>query len=209
MQGISRGSSGAARTAAARPASAGACRARRRASSVPGRGERGRHVGEGDRLADASGPTVPLVTRPIATPASSTIGARLRAPARARGRAGRRACVAAPCGELALDRRRARVAAGTRAARPANLLDRPGQAGLDRRRRRVDVVAVEAQAGLEAQRVARAEAGGLDLGLGEQGARQRFGVAARRPRSRSRPRRCSPSASRSSRCRRFAPRRRS
>jgi hypothetical protein len=43
----------------------------------------------------------------------------------------------------------------------------------------VDVVAVQAQARLQAQRVARAEAGGLDLGLREQRARRALGVVGR------------------------------
>ncbi len=62
--------------------------------------------------------------------------------------------------ELQRDRLRAGVVAGARAAGAAHLLDCP---------------AVQAQARFKAQRVARAEAGGLDLGLGEQCARERVG----------------------------------
>src|SRR5262245_32458667 len=47
----------------------------------------------------------------------------------------------------------------------ALLADAPQQARFDGRGRGVDVVAVEAEAGLEAQRIARAETDGLDLGL--------------------------------------------
>ena len=67
--------------------------------------------------------------------------------------------------DLALD------ALGTREAPllAAALLDRPDQAGLDGRGRGVDVVAVEAQARLEPQRIARAETDGLHLRIGEQG----------------------------------------
>ena len=53
--------------------------------------------------------------------------------------------------------------------RAAGGLDRPFERRLDRRRRAVDVVAVEAEPGLEAQRVAGAEADGQDLRVGEQG----------------------------------------
>ena len=50
----------------------------------------------------------------------------------------------------------------------AALADRPGEAGLDRDGQLVDVVAVEAEPGLEPQRVARTEAGRDHLGEGEQ-----------------------------------------
>src|SRR5438270_929681 len=56
--------------------------------------------------------------------------------------------------QLALDAGRAREAA----LLAAPLLDRPGQARLDRRRGRIDVVAVEAEARLEPERVACAAA---------------------------------------------------
>ena len=82
-------------------------------------------------------------------------------------------------GELAVDHRGAGVAAVARAAGAPHLLDRPGEAGFDRRGGRVDVVAVQAQAGLQAQRVARAQADRADLGLREQRARQRFGLLGR------------------------------
>src|ERR1043166_647375 len=48
------------------------------------------------------------------------------------------------------------------------LLDRPGESGFDRRGAGVDVVAVEAEPRLEAQRVARAEADRLHLAVAEQ-----------------------------------------
>src|SRR5579864_5635448 len=50
----------------------------------------------------------------------------------------------------------------------APLADRPGKTGLDRIGRLVDVVAVEAEAGFEAQRVARAEPRRHDLRFGEE-----------------------------------------
>jgi hypothetical protein len=43
-------------------------------------------------------------------------------------------------------------------------VDRPGEAGVERRNRLVHVLAVEVHAGFEAQRVAGAEAAGLDAG---------------------------------------------
>jgi hypothetical protein len=82
--------------------------------------------------------------------------------------------------ELRQHRVGAGEAAGARAARAAHLLHRPVQGGLDRRGGGVDVVAVQAQAGFQAQRVARAQAHGLDLGLCQQGTRQRFGLVVHR-----------------------------
>ena len=49
-------------------------------------------------------------------------------------------------------------------------------AGFDRRGGGVDVAAIQAQAGFQPQRVARAQADRLDLGLGQQQPRQRLGV---------------------------------
>src|SRR5690606_37361696 len=69
-----------------------------------------------------------------------------------------------------------RFGAGEPAFRAPALADRPGKPRLDRRRRLVDVLAVQAQARLEPQRVAGAQASRLDLGLGEQTARQRLHV---------------------------------
>src|SRR3546814_582217 len=46
--------------------------------------------------------------------------------------------------------------------------DAPGQDRLDRRGRGVDVVAVQAETGLQPQRVAGAEADRLDVGMGQQ-----------------------------------------
>jgi hypothetical protein len=142
-------------------------------TTVPARRAR-RHVGHRDRLADAR-PTVPLVTRPIC---DAGVVDEVRAFAH---RHALEADEADPLdrravGELPAIALGAGIAAGALAAGPAHLLDRPGEAGLDRRGGGVDVVAVEAQARLEPQRVARAEAGGRDLGLGEQGARERLGL---------------------------------
>jgi hypothetical protein len=76
-------------------------------------------------------------------------------------------------GQVALDHGGSGVAAGARSAGAAHLLDGPGQAGFDRAGGGVDVVAVQAQAGFQAQRVACAQAGRLDFGLGQQGFGQR------------------------------------
>ena len=57
----------------------------------------------------------------------------------------------------------------------------------------VEVVAVKRQARLEPQRIARAKADRLDPLVGDQRVGQRLDVAARRPKSRTRLRRCSPS----------------
>ena len=76
-------------------------------------------------------------------------------------------------GELALDD----GGAGEAARGAASARDRPRQPGLDRRRRRIDVMAVEAQPGLEPEAVARAQSGGLDLGLADQAAGERLGGA--------------------------------
>ena len=62
----------------------------------------------------------------------------------------------------------------------ALLADAPQQARLDRRGRGVDVVAVEAEAGFEAQRIAGAQADRLDLGLGQQLAGDGLGGVGRR-----------------------------
>src|SRR4249920_2878498 len=62
-------------------------------------------------------------------------------------------------GDLLLDDRGAREAA----LLAAFLADAPQQAGLDRRGRGVDVVAVETEAGFEAQRIAGAQTDRLDL----------------------------------------------
>ena len=57
----------------------------------------------------------------------------------------------------------------------------------------VEVVAVERQAGFEPERVARAQPDRLDPVVGDQRFGECLGIARRRPRSRTRPRRCSPS----------------
>ncbi len=77
-------------------------------------------------------------------------------------------------GEFLLDAGGAREAA----FRAAALLDRPGQASLDRRRGGVDVVAVEAEPGLEAQAVAGAEADRLHARIGQKLLRQGNGIGA-------------------------------
>src|SRR6185295_17259286 len=121
------------------------------------RSERGRHVGERDRLADAR---ADRAAGDAADRDADVVDDRCAfAHRRTFGADQADALSLRAAAELALDRRRARVAAGTVAAGSAHFLDRPGQAGFDRRRGRVDLVAVEAQARLQAQRVARAEAG--------------------------------------------------
>ena len=74
-------------------------------------------------------------------------------------------------GELALDPRRAGHPEGRRSPGAEG----PCQAGLHRAGAGVDVVAVEAETGLEAEAVARAEARRPDLGPGEQRLRDRGG----------------------------------
>ena len=71
-------------------------------------------------------------------------------------------------GERRLDARRA----GKAALEAPPLLDRPGEPGLDRIDRLVELVAVEAQARFEPQRIARAEADRRDFGIGEQPPRE-------------------------------------
>jgi hypothetical protein len=84
-------------------------------------------------------------------------------------------------------------AARAGAAPAAGLLDRPAERGLGRAGRLVEVRAVEAEPGLEPQRIARAEADGRDA-PGRAAPRRGRGHGPRAPRSRTRPRRCSPSA---------------
>ena len=95
----------------------------------------------------------PEVTLPIGWPDADRISVPSRAGARPSGRMPTR-LRAGPSAQLALDAR----GAGEAALGPPPLADRPCQPGLDRRRRLVDVVAVEAEAGLEPQRIAGAEA---------------------------------------------------
>src|SRR5690606_26978197 len=61
----------------------------------------------------------------------------------------------------------------------AALLDCPSHIGLDRRGGLVEIVAVEAETGFQAQRIARAEAGRRHFRLRQQAARQRLGPARR------------------------------
>ena len=68
------------------------------------------------------------------------------------------------------------LGAGKATFRAAALPDGPGEPGGDRGGRRVDVVAVKAEPGFEAQRVARAEADGDDFGVGDQLVGQGFGL---------------------------------
>ena len=74
------------------------------------------------------------------------------------------------------------------------LRDGEAEIGFDRRGGLVEVVAVKRQAGLEAQRIARAEADRLDALIGEQSCSTTRRLARRERESRSRPRRCSRSA---------------
>src|SRR5262249_8255512 len=76
--------------------------------------------------------------------------------------------------ELCQDRLRAGEAAGARAAWPAALLGRPFKRGLDGCRGAVEVGAVEAEAGLEPQAVARAKSDRRHAWILEQGDAQRF-----------------------------------
>ena len=113
------------------------------------------------------GPKPPLVMRPM-TPAVGCDD--LRAVARGRAVVGLDADAAARRAVRELPRDDG--GAGIAALGAAALGDRPGEIGLDRRGGLVDVVAVEAKPRLEPQRVARAEPGGLHLGLGEKAPRQ-------------------------------------
>src|SRR5919106_1985197 len=70
--------------------------------------------------------------------------------------------------------------AGEAALQAAFLADAPQQARFDRRGRGVDVVAVEAETGLEAQRIARAEPDRLHLRLGQELAGNGVGGIGRR-----------------------------
>src|SRR5882757_6913940 len=79
-------------------------------------------------------------------------------------------------GDLLLDGR----GAGETALYPALLADAPQQARLDRRGRGVYVVAVEAETGFEAERIARAQTDRLDLRLGQKLARDGIGGIGRR-----------------------------
>ena len=71
------------------------------------------------------------------------------------------------------------LGAGEAALAAPPLLDRPGEARLDGAGGLVDVVAVEAEARLQAQRVARAEADRLHAVLRQQQLRQRLRVLRR------------------------------
>src|SRR6266404_3985373 len=74
-------------------------------------------------------------------------------------------------GDLLLDD----LCAGKAASDATLLADAPEQARLGGCRAGVDVVAIEAKAGLESQRIARAEADRLDLGRGQKLAGDRLG----------------------------------
>src|SRR5689334_14807506 len=75
-------------------------------------------------------------------------------------------------GEFAGDARRA----GEVAALAAGLVDGEGEVGLDGADGLVQVVAVERQAGLQAQGIACAQADGLHPRVGEEGRPDAFGV---------------------------------
>ena len=79
-------------------------------------------------------------------------------------------------GDLLLDDR----GAGEAALHATFLADAPQENRLDGRGGGVDVVAVEAEAGFEAQRIARAQADRLDLRLGQKLARDGIGGIGRR-----------------------------
>src|SRR5205807_9899441 len=89
--------------------------------------------------------------------------ARRRAPVRTDADA----LAARPLDELSQDRGRA----GEAALGAAPLADCPSEIGLDRGRGFVDVMPIEAEPGLEAQRITGAEADRQHLGLGYQPAR--------------------------------------
>src|SRR5260221_1099208 len=85
--------------------------------------------------------------------------------------AGRRAAVGQDADALARRAMRELVPQNRRAGKTTldapPLVIGPGEIRLDHRRRRIDVVAVEAETGLETQRIAGAEADRRDLVLGE------------------------------------------
>ena len=100
------------------------------------------------------GPKPPLVILPMAAAARVADLAHGRGPARGPRAGCRPACAAAPSRELAQND----VGAGETAfARAGACRCDQVEPGFDRRRGLVDVVAVEAEPGLEPQRIARAE----------------------------------------------------
>ena len=161
---------------------------------MPGAGQGGRDEAHGDRRAEAGREAAagdPADDRAVGVGDLGALAGRrafqhLQARrARASGRRPARA-------------RCARAPGKSPASQPA-LGEGEGQAGLDRRDGLVGVVAIERQAGLQPQRIARAQADRLDPRVGQQrvpGLDR--GDRRRGPGSRSRPRRCSRSARRSS-----------
>jgi len=67
------------------------------------------------------------------------------------------------------------ISAAPGATGATHLLHCPGQPGFDGGSVLVDIVSVQAQAGFQPQRIARAQARGPDIGLCQQLASQRFG----------------------------------
>ena len=96
--------------------------------------------------------------------------------ARARGRAAQQPQAHALARRTVGERRQDARGSGKAALGAPALRDRPCEPRLDRIGRLVEFVAVEAEAGLQPQRVARAEADRLDLALRQQPARERHGV---------------------------------
>ena len=115
------------------------------------------------------GPKPPEVTTPIGAPSGETISVPSRAGARPSGRSPTRWRLG-PFGQRVLDA----LGAGKAALGAPALLDRPGERRLDRIDRLVEFVAVEAEAGLEPQRIARAEPDRRDVGLGQEQAGEAF-----------------------------------
>ena len=114
------------------------------------------------------GPKPPEVTVPIARPCSIDDD---RAFARRRAAFGLDADALARSA-LRQSRGAMRVGADEAAFAAPPLADRPDEVGLDRARRLVDVMAIEAEARLEPQRIAGAEPDRLDLGSASRGLHQ-------------------------------------
>ena len=136
-------------------------------SRVSGAAARDRHVAHRHRRIEAR-PEAARGDRPDAV--AGLVGEERRALAHRRPplRAKADAAAGRAAGDLVEDHRVAGKAAGAGAAGAAGGLDRPFERRLDRRRRAVDVVPVEAEPGLEPQRVAGAEPDGQHLGMAEQ-----------------------------------------
>ena len=141
----------------------------------------------------------PEVMVPAAVPSSATMSVCARAGARPSGRMPTR-WRGAPCSNWS----RIAAAPGKSQRGAAALADHPGEAGLDRRGQLVDVVAVEAEARLQPQRIAGAEAGRRRPRAPRRARPPALRPVRRGRRSRTRPRRCSRSARPGTECRRVA-----